>query len=802
MSNLVQELKRVVRQLGRQPVFTATAVLTLAIGIGVNAVAFTVINGLLFKKPSGDVGENVGRIATTPGGDESGNASLAEYQRFEEATRGTADLAAEGRLTVAWRHDGTTEPAWVLVVSSNYFSILQPRALAGRVDVSPTGGGLPSVVIGERFWRRKLDAPPLAGLTLRLNETDVSVAGILPESFRGPAGLYSPDVWLPLDDLSLFKTSAALRDRESRWLFLLARLRPGVSAAAIQGQLEAEAAAMAREWPESHYRRGARFTLFKEGNSELRGLATAAAIAMAVIGLVLLLACFNTANLLLARATERERDIAIRAAIGAGPFRLVRLVAIEGIVVATLAGAASLVVAWWTKSLVSSFAIPIDTPQHIDLTPDATVVGFVLALVLIAAALPGLWPAVRAARVDVVRVLGSQGAGWSGGRPSRLRRWLVGAQVAGSTAFLAVAALLTQSYGALAGADLGFDSDRLVVAEVEPAAHGYDVEGSVHYADQLVRRVRALPGVADAALADRVPFFIGFDRLTPVSSAGAHCERDACPKASTLAVGPGYFKAMGIPLTAGREFDKRGDSLEVIVNQPLARLLWRDGRALGEALRLPDRATTVTVIGVTAKTHTRGPDRETPTLFIPLAPDHHAGSLSVVARTHPRPEHLVRPLGEAAQRIDPNVLTSVRTMRERMAVQLWPFRTVSWLFAICGGLALILSTSGLAGVVMHVVNRRRREFGVRMAIGATRRDLVADVLRGSTRLLLPGLTVGVVVAAAGARLLQVAFYGVNVFNPLTYVAVALLQSAIVVVACISPALRASRVDPLAALRAE
>jgi hypothetical protein len=260
---------------------------------------------------------------------------------------------------------------------------------------------------------------------------------------------------------------------------------------------------------------------------------------------------------------------------------------------------------------------------------------------------------------------------------------------------------------------------------------------------------------------------------------------------------------MGIPLTAGREFEAGGASAEAVVNQPLARLLWLDGRALGETLRVGDGGTTVAVVGVTARTHPRGLDREQPTIYLPVAREQFESGLTVVARTATAPESIVRPFMEAAQTLDQNVsMMSVKTMQQRMAVQLWPFRTIGWLFSICGVLALVLSTVGLAGVVIHAVNRRLREFGVRVAVGATRRDLVSDVLGSSARLLLPGLVTGTLLAAAAARLAQVVFVGVNVLNPITYLEVAAIECVIVIIACIGPAVRASRVDPLVALRSE
>ena len=253
----------------------------------------------------------------------------------------------------------------------------------------------------------------------------------------------------------------------------------------------------------------------------------------------------------------------------------------------------------------------------------------------------------------------------------------------------------------------------------------------------------------------------------------------------------------------GREFVASSGLAEVIINQPLARQHWPDGRGLGETFRLGDRGILVSVVGITAKTHTRGLDREAPTLYVPLGVDQLEGGLTLVARTTMPPVLLVRPFRDAAEALDANVsMLAVKTMEQRMAVQLWPFRTVSWLFSICGVLALILATVGLAAVMIHAVNRRLREFGVRVSIGATPHDLVFDVLKSSVTLLLPGLVAGMLIAAGLARLAQVALIGVNVLNPSTYAAVALLQCVIVIAACISPALRASRVDPLVALRAE
>jgi hypothetical protein len=322
----------------RTPLFTATAVLTLAIGMGVNTVAFAVVNGFLFKGYALKGIPGVGRLVTTPGGDESGYASLPEYERFADATAGALDLAAEGRSSIGWRHDGITDTAWVLYVSRNYFSIVDAPMLAGRRAVERSGAAV-SAIIGERFWREKLGSPALTGLTLRLNDVDVSVAGIVDGSFTGPAGIYSPDIWLPLDDLALFGSAPVMEQRDSRWLFLMGRLLDGATQAAVHGRVQSAAVDMTRDWPDTHRDRGAAFRMLEGGGGEVRAVTTAAAIGMGIIGLVLLLACFNVANLLLARAAERERDMGIRSALGARPSRLIRLVVTEGVVIAVLSGA-------------------------------------------------------------------------------------------------------------------------------------------------------------------------------------------------------------------------------------------------------------------------------------------------------------------------------------------------------------------------------------------------------------------------------------------------------------------------------
>lgn len=627
------------------------------------------------------------------------------------------------------------------------------------------------------------------------------VSGVMAESFTAPAGIYSPDIWLPLEDVATFGTSAQLQRRDRRWLFVMAKPETGANAATIQGHLDAAVDEMARDWPDTHRGHPVAFFPIGEATGERSAVMVGATIGMGIIGLVLLLACFNVANLLLARAVEHERDMGIRTALGAEPSRLMRLVVAEGLLIAVAAGALALLVASWTQALLGTLAIPIDQPQHIDLAPDRNVVLFITLLIIIAGVLPGLWPALSAARVDVLQVLGSQAGSTAGVRPAPVRRWLVGVQVAGSTMFLAVAGLFVQSYASLLDLDPGFDRGHLALTQIDPAQQGLNRERAQHYVTALNERIRAIPGVTHSAIAQHAPFFIGYDAMQAVWPDQGSCAGDACPKRPVYPVTPEYFSAMGIALVEGRTFGSGASQTEIIVNGEFARAQWPDGRALGRVVRVGNQGVPMTVVGVTSQTRMRALDRERPAFFVAIAPEHFDHTLTIIARTSGDPAMILRPIAEAASMLNPDVpLLSAKTMDQQIAVQMWPVRTMSWIFGVCGTLALVLAIVGLAGVVIHSGSRRVREFGVRLAVGAAPHDLLREVLESSVRMLIPGVMVGVLLAAAAARLAQFMFVGVNVLNPMTYVAVAALQAAIVLIACVGPALRAARIDPLVALR--
>ena len=810
MDTLRHDLRLAWRQLLARPAFAAAAILTLAIGMGVNAVAFSIVNALLLKRLAAHDVPGVGRILLPGGVDDEGNASLIELERIAAATRGALTVAGEARLSVAWHHDNVTEPAWVLFVSDQYFSMVDAPVIAGRLAVEPAAGGAPAVVIGERFWRERLQSQPIAGLTLRLNNVDVSVSGVLPTTFRGPSGLYAPEVWLPLADRSLFGLQAAFEPRDARLLFLMARLAPGVSAPEVQARLDAAAADMAREWPETHRGRTALFRSFGDGNAELRAIQPVAAVVMGIIGLVLLLACFNVASMLLARGVDREREIGIRTALGARPARLTRMMMTEGLLLATAAGGLTVAVASWAQTLVGAFAMPVPSPQHLDLSPDRTIVVFIAALVLIAGVVPGLWPAIASTRVNVSRTLAAQGGSLVSGRPSKLGRRLVTAQIAGSTAFLSVAALAVQLYASAAAFDLGFERERLVVAGVEPFLQGYDRARADVYvaacssaraacpASSTPRSPIAFPSTSatrarrrwrrpTATVASRPARKWRRSRSATVCS--ARCRARFAPAASSVRDRPD-----------SRSHRQRDVCPPVVAERRRARRHAEAGTGVDPAPRHRHRRRHPAAArdGRAAQ-----PDQnDRPTLFVPLAASDERTGFTIVARTAGPAASIVQPMLDIAGQVDRNIpVLYIQTMAQRMEVPLWPFKTLRGLFAVCGLLALVLATVGLAGVVSHAVSRRIREFGVRVAIGAAPRDLVIDVIRSGAAMLVPGLIIGLTLAVTGAKLGTLLFSDLDPWNLPVYLVVAAVQSTVVVLACLAPALRAARVDPMTALRA-
>ena len=802
MDSIAADLKYAFRNIARRPGFSALAVLTLAVGIGVNAVAFTAVNALLFHPFVFEGVNRLGWIMLATPGNPHGDMSYSEFAELRGHARAFEAVAAEGRTPLALTSDGRAEQIWTLLVSGDYFRVLGARAAAGRlIDGSDATRGDLAAVVSHRFWRDRLGAGSIAGRTLTIANRTVSVIGVLPDGFQGPGGLFAPDVWLPLEHADTLGLPRRLTQQE-RWLTVVGRLGDGLTAA----QAEADLAAISPRLPAPADPKDARerklgFFAMRDGHPEVRGLAPYVWIAMAVIGLVLLIACFNVAALLLARAAERQREIGIRTALGAGRLRIVRQLVTEGVVLAVLGGCAALATAAWSGRLLAAFSLPAPIPQRLDLQVDGRIVLFTALMVLVAGVLPALLPALQATRRNLVRSMRLGGAGE--GRPSRARNAFVAAQIAGSTLFLAVALLFVRSFWNASAVDLGFDPTRLVVADLRPGTYGFEGDRGAWFARELAARVSAAPGTI-AAVADRVPYSVGYPRRETVSTTTLDCTVSECKPVLFYLVGRGHFDALGLPLQAGRDFSDielaSGDA--VIVNAALAGRLWPGQPAIGQTIRLGKERRPVSVVGVSGNV-TPGFSSQPPSeaFYVPIRHADFDSGFTLVARTTGSEALAIAAVRDAVHAIAPSMpVSSLTTMRERLALPMWPRRTAAGFFLICGALALLLATVGLFGVTYFAVRQRTREFGVRIALGARSSDVIRQVLGEGVRLAVPGALAGLVLAAFAGRLLARTLLGVSPIDPASFGGAAAIEIAVALLACALPARRATQADPIVALR--
>ncbi len=810
MDSLLSDLRFAIRALMARPGFSALAVLTLTIGIGVNAVAFSAVNALLYKPLRFPGVETLGWIQTRSPGNPYSQTSWPDYQDLARSARNFESIAAEGRMPLSM-HDGIrTRQIWALLVSGNYFSTLRVTPEIGRVftDADSAAASEVPALVSARFWSTELGGgSSIAGRTLTLNGRLVSIVGVLPDGFQGPGGLYEPDVWIPIDrmqTLNMLTMASRLSERSQPWLTVVGRMAPGVSAAQAGAELQSVAAALAVDRAVTEKTRTLVFAPMVDGNPEVRTLAPFAWIGLAIVGLVLLIACFNVAALLLARAADRQREISVRSALGASRSRIIRQFAVEGLLLALVSGAAAVVVAGWSADLLSAFSLPSPIPQRLHIGVDRRLIAFTVMLVAFAGVVPALLPAWQATRVNLVASMRMESA--LGPRRSRLRNVFMVAQIAGSTLFLTTALLFVRSFWTQASTNPGFETAHLLVLELRPSDFNYDAPRSRILFDNLVERVRALPGVERVALGDRIPFYVGFPKATKVSADGTDCATVDCRDVYVYGIGPGYMSALGVPVVSGHEFGAQeitaGDS--VIVSQKLAARLWPGRSGVGEWIREGRNGRQLRVIGVAAdvKHHMLG---ETPReyLYRPMLPSEYGDTVTLLVRTVGDPGTFLSAVQDQVRALDTSLPPgSIKTMEQRMEMPLWPARTAAGFLGICGTLALILATVGLFGLTYLTVSQRTREFGIRAAIGATPQRVMRQVLGEGIWLTLPGVALGLGGAAVAGRLLSSGLVGVNAADPSTYAASAFLQATVAVFACLLPAYRATRADPMLALRVE
>ena len=813
MDTFRQDVRYACRALMNRPGFSLLAVLTLAVGLGVNAVAFSAINALLYKPMRFEGAEQLGRVRLTGTGNPYAQTSLPDFEDLARETTSFDAMFAEARMPLSLRlarpdgsvEDAAAEEAWGLLVSANYLPAMRARPVVGRL-FEPSdfiGSELPAIV-SERFWRDRLGGGfSVAGRTVILNGQSFSIIGVLPEGFQGPGGLYEPQLWVPLERLDALALSPRLKDRQTNWLSVLARMRSGVTPEQAQTDLRRVVAHLESVYPATHRGRHIELVPFSRGVAELDTLARVSWIALGVVGTILLIACFNVAGLLLARAAERQREMGVRAALGASRGRVLRQLITEGLLLAGVSALAAVALAAWSADLLVAFSLPSPIPQRLHIALDRRVMLFIAGMSVLAGVLPAVAPAVQAMRVDLLSTLRRESA--IGGRPSRLRSLFVIAQVAGSTLFLAAALLFVRSFVNSTRFEPGFDTEHTLVLELNTSAYGYDVARADAFYAQLVDRLDALPGVREVALADRAPYSVGFPKVLDIAASEENCATTTCRTAIEFGISAGHFGALGVPLRAGRDLsaqEVRADAAVAVVGEAMARALWPAQNAVGRSLRTGKDGRTVQVVGVAADTKQQSFTEQVRWyLYRPLRTAELNERVAVIVRTSGDPALLTGAVRQQVGAIDASLpAASIKTTQERMQLPMWPARTAAGVFAICGALALGLATVGLFGVTYFTVSQRTREFGIRVALGATRQRVMSLVLREGLILTLPGVLLGLVGALLGMRVAARLLLGIGPADPATYLATAVLQTVVALAACAFPAYRATNADPMTALR--
>ena len=821
MAALLRDLRYALRTLSRAPGFAAAAVVTLALGIGANTMIFSVVNGFLFRPLPVEAPE---RLAALYSVDRRSGATdelgYRDYVDFRDRSGAFADIAGQLGTPVNLTWGDHAEIAWSEIVTENYFTVLGLRPLLGRfftaADATAPGAGA-YVVLSHELWQRRFGGErDIAGRAVSVNGHPFTVLGVAPPRFRGTRLFgYWPELWLPLGMLKqvIPGSDGMLEGRGGGWLIAVGRLKPGTSVAQARATASTFAAALARDHAESNRDVGAEVieakTAFDNPRFVPAGvLSLSGSLALGAAGLVLLIACANVANLLLARASGRQREFALRLALGASRARLVRQLLTESLVLGTTGAIVGFGLAQFATDFQALIVPRMQFRVGVDVAPDVRVLLYASVVSLCAVVAFGLLPALRATRPDLIPSLkGETVAVGRGRRRLELRELLAAGQIALSVLLLVAAGIFLRSFLATRETRLGFDRVHRSVAAVNVGLNGYDSVRASAFFERLRERVAAGAGVTSVSYAFPFPLE-GAGRSIGVYVAGH--ERNAKQQASGVGssvVDRGYFATAGTRMLEGREFtdaDRAGTGLVAVVNQHMAATFWAGGSAVGRQFRLGEPGgPPVTIVGV-AEDGKYGSALEAPQsyLFLPLS-QHPTTWLNLVVHARTDPMTTAAMVRESVGSIDPDVsVFGAMSAAQLVENALNPATTAAITAGLFGALALALALIGVYGVVSYLATLRSREVGVRMALGAATPDILRMILGRAALLALIGIGVGVTAALAMGGVLSHLVVGVSARDPLTIGTVSLVVALVVTAASVIPARRAARVDPMVALRYE
>jgi predicted permease len=818
---MLHDLRYGLRMLAKSPAFTVIAALSLALGIGANTAIFSMVNVILLKPvPVSEPDRLVSVFMLDQRNPGNLPFSHLNYKDVRDHNQVLSGMAAFAFTQLNWSSGAESEQIPAQVVTGNYFSLLGVEPALGRGfrlddDETPTA----VAVISYGFWERSLGRDPaIVGRTLTLNRTPFTVIGVARRGFTGTLLGGGPSVWVPMSMHAVVQPNFTwYEQRRGLFLFAVGRLAPNVSVEQASANLKTVFSQLEQAFPNDNKGRSAGAVRLLQarlnpqgGDGNGGGVVELSLILMAVVGIVLLIACANIANLLLARATRRRREIAVRLALGADRGRLVRQLLTESTLLSIVGAGLGLVLAQWLLGALISADLPLPLPVGDELSLDGRVLAFTATLAIATGLLFGLAPALQASRADVVPVLKNENVPSGDGRRGLaaifgLRQSLVVTQIALSMVSLVAAGLFVRSLQGSQRIDTGFETSGVLVMNFNLGREGYTPERGQVFYREIGERVAALPGVQRAAVAQNAP--LGGGLLRSVLPEGSDTTTRDRILVQVNSVSPGYLDALDIPLTRGRDFtdtDTAGAPGVVIVNETMAARFWPGEDAVGKRFRFFGDEQFTTIIGVARDAkYNAVTEAATPFIYQPLRQNYSPAAVLHV-RAAGNAAGLAAAVRREVQQLDPTLsVFDVRTLADQVANSLGPLRVNVILLSIFGGLALVLASIGLYGVASYSVTQRTREIGVRMALGARSSSVLRLVLGRGLLLVAIGLGLGLTIAFAMTWAVPTALLaGVSVRDPLTFAATGALLGAVALVASYIPAWRATRIDPLIALRSE
>jgi len=819
METTWQDVRYAMRTLAKSPSFTAAVIVSLALGIGANTTIFTLLNTLFLNPLPVERPAELVAVFTTANRNATqfGNLLPLSYPNlkdFRERTDALNDLAAYSPpLALAFMTADGPERVFAQLVTGNYFDVLGVRPIAGRFftsDDDRTPGAHPIAVIGYGLWQRRFGGRfDAIGETIALNRHTITIVGVAPEGFKGVTSMFGPELWLPSMMSPQFqpRQSGSWLDERAAVVFsAFGRLRPGVTLTQADANLKTIASALEHEHPDQNAGRSVTVMPIAEATifPGMRGtLMLAGGVLMAIVGLVLLIACSNVANLLLARASARRQEVAVRLALGATRTRLVRQLVTESLLLGAAGGALGFAFGIWGRDLLWAARPAVVANNFVELRIDTHVFAFALVLSIATGVLFGIIPAVRASRADLVGALKLEPPLVRGGRRLTVANVLLVGQVAFSLVALVTAALFVRSLQRAHDVDLGYDTRPLAILSVNLAQGGYDEARGRQFARDVRDRIERVPGITAVSWSTNMPLWANQYRRVSIDGAAPSKQSDL-PLALVTTVDVDYFKVLGFGMTQGRDFTS-GDSEKgmavAIVNDRMAERYWPNQNPIGRTFRFDSDPTARHVIGIvkTIKYQTLG-ETPQPAVYLPFR-QNYADGLVLYVRSSGEPARAIGTVQREVHAMDPHVpLENASSVDDLIDQSLWMMRIAAGLLAVFGALAIALASVGLYGLMAYSVNQRRRELSVRMALGADRGAVLRLVVREGMTLVAIGIVVGVGLSLAISRALASLLLGIAATDAVSFATAAVLLTSVALFGTYLPARRASRFDPLVALR--